>query len=161
MDKTLVAMGVLTLAAYLFLTVFRPETAAHGLESTVDMFVKAAPWIIVSMFAAGLMEQLIRAESVAHFLGRGLGPLGVVVGAVLGLFGTGSRWAVYPLAMGLLTTEANPGAVFAFMTTWQLVSLPRLPAEFPFLGVQFTFLRAVVSVLVAVLGGLLVDWYTR
>lgn len=158
-DKSLIATGILTLLGYLLFLFLRPSIAAEGLEATTDMFVKALPWIIVSMFAAGLLAQLVSPTVVARWLGRESGTLGVFVGALLGAFGTGSRWAVYPLAAGLLGANASAGAVFAFMTSWQLVSLPRLPAEFPFLGIPFTILRAVMSLIVAIVGGLLIEWF--
>lgn len=159
MDKSLITVGVLTLVGYVLLGVLRPSTAAHGLETTTEMFLQAAPWIIVSMFAAGLLAQLVSPHIIAKWLGRESGILSVFLGALLGAFGTGSRWAAYPLAAGLLSANASPGAVFAFMTTWQLVSVPRLPAEVPFLGLNFTILRAVLSVVVAIVGGLLIEWF--
>lgn len=159
MDKSVILIGAVTLVGYLVLATLRPGAAANGLETTTEMFLQAAPWIIVSMFAAGLLAQLVSHDLVARWLGRGSGTLAVFLGAVIGSFGTGSRWAAYPLAAGLLSANASPGAVFAFMTTWQLVSLPRLPAEVPFLGFNFTVLRAVLSVVVAIIGGLLIEWF--
>jgi uncharacterized membrane protein YraQ (UPF0718 family) len=159
MDKFLVALGVTTLIAYVATAIIQPETASEGLETTADMFVQALPWIIVSMFAAGLIAVFIDPHFVARLLGREAGIQAIAIGAMLGLFGTGSRWAVYPIAAGLMAADASPGAVFAFMTSWQLVSLPRLPAEVPFFGLQFTLLRAVVSLIIAFIGGLMVEWF--
>lgn len=159
MDKSLLIVGILTLLGYLLLALLRPSAAANGLESTTEMFLQAAPWIIVSMFSAGLLSQLISPNIVARWLGRDSGTLAVFIGSFLGMLGTGSRWAAYPLAAGLLSANASPGAVFAFMTTWQLVSLPRLPAEVPFLGLNFTVIRAVLSIIVAIVGGLLIEWF--
>lgn len=159
MDKSVIFIGALTLIGYLVLGVLRPGAAANGLDATTEMFLQAAPWIIVSMFAAGLLAELVPHDLIAKWLGRGSGTLAIFLGAILGSFGTGSRWGAYPLAAGLLAANASPGAVFAFMTTWQLVSLPRLPAEVPFLGLNFTVLRAVLSVVVAIIGGLLIEWF--
>lgn len=157
MDRMLIGFGVITLIGYLALGLIKPSSAASGLDFTAEMFLQSAPWIIVSMFAAGLISQFFNAEWIAHILGREAGFRGIVVGALLGLLGTGSRWAVYPLAAGLLAAEASPASVFAFLTTWQLVALPRLPAEVPFLGLKFTIIRAVMSLIVAVIGGMLIN----
>lgn len=154
MDKTLVYLGIATCIGYAFLGVVRPSVASGGLEATFDMFAQAIPWIIVSMFAAGLVSQLIHPATVARLFGPQTGLWGIFLAAGLGLLGTGSRWAVYPLAAGLLAANATPGAVFAFMTSWQLVSLPRLPAEIPFLGFRFTVVRTIVSVFIAMIGGI-------
>lgn len=159
MDKSLLYFGAITLAGYLITAFMKPHTAIEGWEATIDMFAQAAGWIIVSMLAAGLLSQFIDATSIVRLFGREAGIRGVVLGALVGLLGTGSRWAVYPLAAGMFAAEASPGAIFAFMTTWQLVSLPRLPAEVPFFGLRFTVLRAVVSLVIAIIGGLLVEWH--
>ncbi|MFB5191176.1 permease [Alicyclobacillus fastidiosus] len=157
MDKTLIYLGSGTLAAYLFLTLTRPHAAAEGLESSLEMLLQATPWIIVSMFSAGLISELVDPALIARFFGTDSGLFGIFVAALLGALGTGSRWAMYPLAAGLLAADATPGAVFAFMTSWQLVSVTRLPAELPFLGLRFTVYRTVISILMAFVGGVLFD----
>ncbi|MBX5437351.1 MAG: permease [Alicyclobacillaceae bacterium] len=157
MDRTLLMFGALTVTAYALLSWLRPAKAAHGLDIAVDMFLQALPWIVVSMFMAGLLAQLFQPAFIARLLGRDSGIAGIVLAALMGLCGTGSKWAVYPLAAGLLAVGASPGSVFSFVTTWQLVSLPRLPAEVPFYGPRFTLVRALVSVVIAILGGILVE----
>lgn len=157
MDRVLVGLTVVTVLGYLVLSVFRPHVAAEGLHLTMEMFAQSVPWIVVSMFAAGLLGQLLKPSFIAQWLGREAGFGGILLGAMLGMMGTGSRWAMYPLATGLLAAEASPGSVFAFVTTWQLVSLTRLPAEVPFYGLRFTVLRAAMSVVVAIIGGVLLD----
>ncbi|EPZ48927.1 permease [Alicyclobacillus acidoterrestris] len=157
MEKTLIYLGGATLIAYLALALIRPGVAADGLESSLEMLLQSTPWIVVSMFTAGLISELVDPALVARLFGAESGILGIFIAAVLGAFGTGSRWAMYPLAAGLLAANATPGAVFAFMTSWQLVSVTRLPAELPFLGMRFTVYRTVISILMAFIGGMLFD----
>ncbi|MCL6600134.1 MAG: permease [Alicyclobacillus macrosporangiidus] len=157
MDRMLMTFTIATALGYVYTAVVHPDLANNALEVTVEMFLQSLPWIVVSMFMAGLLSQVIDPAALARLLGREAGWTGIVLGALLGMAGTGSRWAMYPLAAGLLTSEASPGAVFAFVTSWQLVSLTRLPAEVPFYGVPFTIWRAVLSVVIAVLGGWLMN----
>jgi len=158
-DIVLIAMAIATLLAYLVTGAQRPQLAVHGLDASVEMFLQALPWIIVSMFAAGLLSQWFQPAVIARWLGRDSGVSGVVIGALLGMCGTGSRWAMYPLAAGLLTADASPGSVFAFVTTWQLVSLPRLPAELPFYGTEFAVIRAITSILLSIAGGIVINQF--
>lgn len=160
-DRVLMIVAGITFLGYLLLGIYRPSLAAHGLNQTSTMMMQSAPWIIVSMFAAGLLAQFLDPSLVARWLGKESGFVGILIGASLGLVGTGSRWAVYPLAAGLLTADSSPGAVFSFITSWQLVSLPRVPAEVPFLGLKFTIMRAGVSFLIAIIGGVLIEVGTR
>jgi uncharacterized membrane protein YraQ (UPF0718 family) len=157
MDRMLVSVILVTLGGYALLALVRPQAAVGGLNATAEMFVQALPWMLVSMFLAGLLSQVMHTHWIARWLGTEAGLGGIVLGALLGLCGTGSRWAVYPLAAGLIAAKASPGAVFSFVTSWQLVSLTRIPAEIPFYGETFTFVRAVVSFLLAILGGVLVE----
>ncbi|WP_067617698.1 permease [Alicyclobacillus acidiphilus] len=155
MDKSLVVLAIVTCGSYVVLSFVSPHIAAEGLDESWSMLTQSVPWIVVSMFAAGLAAQLIEPSSIARWFGPKSGLFGIVLAALLGLFGTGSRWAVYPIAAGLLSADATPGAVFAFITSWQLVSLTRLPAEVPFFGVRYTVIRTVISVLIAIAGGVL------
>lgn len=154
-------MAVLTLCGYVVLWLVHPGRAGAGIELTANMFGQALPWMIVSMFASGMIAQVFQPQAVAQLLGRESGLPGIILGASLGLAGTGSRWAAYPLAAGLLSEDAGAGAVFAFLTSWQLLSLSRLPAEVPFFGIRFIVVRAGVSFLLAVAGGLLVNLLYR
>jgi uncharacterized membrane protein YraQ (UPF0718 family) len=161
MDIVLIIVFLVTVVGYGALSLVAPHMALSALQTTANMFVQSLSWIIVSMFAAGLMAEFFHPTSIAKWFGRESGILGILIGALLGLVGTGSRWAVYPLAAGLLAAKASPGAVFSFMTSWQLVSLPRLPAEVPFLGGQYTLLRAGVSFTVSIIGGILMNLITQ
>ncbi|GMA55822.1 hypothetical protein C7445_11172 [Alicyclobacillus sacchari] len=153
MDKTLIGLAAVTAAGYAICAGARPEVAAEGWNEAIDMLVNAIPWILVSMFAAGLAAQLFDSAAIALWLGPQSGVIGITLAALMGLVGTGSRFAVYPLAAGLLAADAAPGAVFAFMTSWQLISLTRLPAELPFFGIRYTALKTAVSLLMAIAGG--------
>ncbi len=160
MDRVLLSMAVLTLCGYVVLGLLHPARAGAGLELSTEMFGQALPWMIVSMFAAGFIAQVFQPAAVARLLGKESGLPGILLGASLGLAGTGSRWAAYPLVAGLFAEGAGPGPMFAFLTSWQLLSLSRLPAEVPFLGLRFTVVRAGVSFVLAVIGGMLVNlWY--
>ncbi|MCL6637945.1 MAG: permease, partial [Alicyclobacillus sp.] len=123
MDRVLLTFAVATAAGYLYTAVVHPAWADQALETALEMFWQSLPWIVVSMFMAGLLFLLFDPETLARALGREAGWSGWVLGALLGMAGTGSRWAMYPLAASLLAAKASPGAVFSFVTSWQLVSL--------------------------------------
>jgi len=157
-DRTLVWIAVATGFGYVLACAQEPADALEAARSSLGMLAQSLPWIVVSMFLAGLVSQWLEPELVARWLGREAGIAGIVFGAVLGMLGTGSRFAVYPLAVSLLAADASPGAVVAFTTSWQLTSLARLPAEFPFFGVPFALVRFAISLVISVAGGLLFEW---
>lgn len=158
MDRTLVWIAAATGVGYVLACVQEPTDALEAAQSSLGMLAQSLPWIVVSMFLAGLVSQWLEPELVARWLGREAGIAGIVFGALLGMLGTGSRFSVYPLAVSLLAADASPGAVVAFTTSWQLTSLARLPAEFPFFGVPFALVRFAISLVISVAGGVLFEW---
>ncbi|WP_206830988.1 permease [Alicyclobacillus fructus] len=161
MDRTLVWIAAATGVAYIVAYAQEPSDTLAALRSSVGMLAQSLPWIVVSMFLAGLVSQWLEPDVVARWLGREAGIVGIAFGALLGMLGTGSRFAVYPLAVSLLAADASPGAVVAFTTSWQLTSLARLPAEFPFFGVPFALVRFAISLVISVAGGVLFEWIWR
>src|SRR5579875_1027267 len=97
MDKTLIGLTAVTVAGYAICAWTRPELAAEGWHEAMEMLMQAVPWILVSMFAAGLIAQLFDPAAIALWLGPKSGVIGITLAAFLGLVGTGSRFAVYPL----------------------------------------------------------------
>lgn len=158
MDRTLVWISAVTGTAYVITCVYEPSEAVGAARSALEMLAQSLPWIVVSMFLAGLVSQWLEPELVARWFGRESGLIGIALGALLGMLGTGSRFAVYPLAVSLLAADASPGAVVAFTTSWQLTSIARLPAEFPFFGVPFALVRFAVSLVISIAGGVLFEW---
>ncbi|SIS62720.1 permease [Alicyclobacillus vulcanalis] len=161
MDRTLLWIAAVTGLGYALAWSKAPSDALDAARSSVAMLGQSLPWIVVSMFLAGLVSQWLQPEMVARWLGREAGLFGMVLGALIGMLGTGSRFAVYPLAVSLLAADASPGAVVAFTTSWQLTSLARLPAEFPFFGMPFALVRFAISFVISVAGGVLFEWLWR
>lgn len=152
-DQILVGLSCIVTGTYLFLIWRAPGMAATALHSAWSTFAKALPWMSVSILLAGLFEQSLDARWLYRLFGTHSGLRGILLAALLGSLGTGTRWGVYPLAAVMLTARASPASVIAFTTSWMLISIPRTAAEFPFFGVRLTFVRMAVSYLAAVAAG--------
>lgn len=155
-DQILVGLCLIVTGVYLVLFWHAPSIAFHGVQSAWLMFVKALPWIAVSMLIAGLLERSFDRNLLYKWFGPGAGIKGVILATLIGSIGTGSRWGAYPLAAAMLAAGASAPSVMAFTTSWMLISIPRLASEFPFLGVKLTITRMLLSYVAAfVAGGLI------
>lgn len=160
-DQILVGLSCIVTGIYLILFWRAPGIAAAGIHSAWSTFSKALPWMSVSILMAGLFEQTFDARWLHRLFGAHSGLRGIILAALLGSLGTGTRWGVYPLAALMLSARASPASVMAFTTSWMLISIPRTAAEFPFFGVRFTFLRMAVSYVAAIAAGALTLLLTR
>lgn len=154
-DSILVGLSFIVTGIYLTLFWKAPSVAILGVQSAWMMFTKALPWMSVSMLIAGLLERSVDKQSIFRLFGADSGIKGVLLAALLGSIGTGSRWGVYPLAAVMLASKASVPAVMAFTTSWMLISLPRVASEFPFFGVRLTLYRMLLSYGAALFVGIL------
>lgn len=154
-DSILVGLSMIVTGLYLVLFWKHPIFALHGVQSAWLMFIKALPWMSVSMLIAGLLERSVDKTYLYRMFGATSGWRGVLLAAAFGSLGTGSRWGVYPLAAAMLNARASLASVMTFTTSWMLISLPRSASEFPFLGVRNTFIRMAISYAAALFVGVL------
>lgn len=161
MDRFLIAMLAITVVGYSVTLWIQPSLAVSSLKASYSMLLQSIIWILVSIFLAGLIEQWVQKKVVYLQVGKPNFWSEIGMGTLLGIFGTGSRWAAYPFAVTLLKTGLSPAGIIAFLTSWFLISLPRLGAEIPFLGFKFVLFRLFLSIGVSVLAGALTKLFWR
>ncbi|MDB5085136.1 MAG: hypothetical protein JWN30_2022 [Bacilli bacterium] len=153
MDPFLAGLIIITVVAYGVAFYYQPFLASSGIKTSLLTLAQSCLWIIVSIFFAGLLEQFLQKRFIYLHFGKHKGLFEILMGTLLGALGTGSRWAVYPLSVSLLNTGFSSAGVVAFISSWFLISLPRVGAEIPFLGAKFVFVRVIISLIVSVIAG--------
>lgn len=115
-----------------------------------------APRIPFALLAAECIGRLLPREHVAAWLGADAGLVGVVVGWAAGWFLPGGPMVAFPLAIALFRAGADQAPLVALLTAWSLMSINRtLLFEVPMMGTTFTLGRAIVSVPLPLLAGVL------
>ena len=130
----------------------------QGLRIFWSMLIQVAPLMILAFIVAGMIQALIPREIVASWIGIGSGFRGLLIGTVMGcLTPTGGPWVSLPIAAGLLRTGASIGTMVAFITSWSLLSLARIPVEVGIMGWQFTLIRMACVFFLPPIAGLIAN----
>ena len=136
-----IVMGVL---AMIFLTLgYAKGEGQHieGLKSAMKMTVEILPLLIFAFILAGMVQVLLPKELLSKWVGTESGIKGILIGTIAGGFTPGGPYVSLPIVAGLLKAGAGVGTMVAFLTSWSLWALARLPMEFGILGWRFTLAR--------------------
>lgn len=114
-----------------------------GIVLGLKMLVPLIPLLIFAFIIAGMIQILIPTEVVSKWVGVESGFRGILIGTVSGALVPGGPFVSLPLAVGFLRSGASVGTMVAFLTSWSLWAISRLPMEFAILGWRMTVLRFV------------------
>ncbi|WP_310439539.1 SO_0444 family Cu/Zn efflux transporter [Sulfuricurvum sp.] len=123
-------------------------------ELSVDMGI----YILFGLLAAGVLHQLIREEWIRKHLGSDT--QGSVYKAAL--FGTPlplCSCSVIPFAASLRRNGASKGATLSFLISTPITGVDSILATFGMFGWAFTLYRVISSVVIAIVAGILMNWF--
>ncbi len=123
-------------------------------ELSLDMGV----YILFGLLAAGVLHQLIREEWIRQHLGSNTH--GSVYKAAL--FGTPlplCSCSVIPFAASLRRNGASKGATLSFLISTPITGVDSILATFGMFGGFFTVYRVASSVVIAIVAGMIMNWF--
>ena len=125
------------------------------LSNFIDLFMEAAPWMMLGLLIAGLIKECIPAD----FLARHLGGKGfkttikaAFIGAPLPLCSCG----VIPAALGLRRNGASKSATTAFLVATPETGVDSVTVSYALLGPFMAIIRPIAAIVSAIVAGLLV-----
>ncbi|MCC5857259.1 MAG: SO_0444 family Cu/Zn efflux transporter [Ectothiorhodospiraceae bacterium] len=124
-------------------------------HETVAVALTAAPWLLLGLFAAGLVKAYFPERLLSHWVsGRGIGGVSraAVIGAPLPLCSCGA----IPTALALHRAGAGRGPTAAFMIGSPGVGVDSVAITYALLGPFMALVRAAGAVITAIGTGLLV-----
>lgn len=144
-------------AATFFLIAHHKGDNSHiaGLSAGMKTLFEILPLLLFAFAVAGLMQVVIPKEIIARWLGTSSGIKGILVGSAAGALIPGGPYVVFPLAAGFLKAGASMPTMVAFVTSWGLWSLNRIPMTVAFLGWRFTLAALATTVFFPPLAGIL------
>ena len=136
-----IIMGVL--AIVLVFIAYNKGGGEHilGLKSAGSMLLQITPLLIFAFIIAGMVQVLLPVEMISKWIGTESGLRGILIGTVVGGFAPGGPYVSLPIAAGLLRVGASVGTMVAFLTSWSLWAVSRLPMELGIMGWKFTLIR--------------------
>jgi uncharacterized membrane protein YraQ (UPF0718 family) len=125
------------------------------LASPLDLYLDAAPWLLLGLVAAGLIKAWVPETAMLRWLG-GSGPVlrAAVAGAPLPL----CSCSVLPAAFGRRRAGASRGATVSFLIATPETRVDSVTVSYALLGPFMAVERPFVTLFSAVFTGLLVGW---
>jgi len=152
---------LVVLAIYIGLALVRADLAVQSSHVAWD-YLKEMVLIIPPVFLLmGLIEAWIPKNKIQKWLGKGSGFKGLVISFVLGTLPTGPLYVAFPMAATLIHKGASRTNMVVFLGSWAALKVPQLMVEIKFLGIAFTLLRFVLTLVALVLMGLLMEKFLR
>lgn len=131
-----------------------PVLTSKALRIAGGSLTGLAPGVLGMIGLVGLMLALVPQETLIRlFTVEGLPGFALI--SVVGAFITMPAPIAFPLAGSLLTMGAAPASLAAFITTLTMVGVVSAPIEVSYFGLRFTVLRQALSLVAAIVIGLL------
>lgn len=113
-----------------------------------------SPWLLLGLLCSAVVKAGTPTEFVQDILCSGHLP--VAKGAFLGLMSPLCSCSALPMALGLVTTGASPGAAVAFIVSAQAAGIDSLLFTVGVLGLHVALARTVAAALLGMAAGLVV-----
>lgn len=124
-----------------------------GLKGAGRMILEVLPLLIFAFIIATMTQELISQESINKWVGAESGFRGILIGTLAGALTPGGPFVSLPVAVGLFKSGASVGTMVAFLTSWSLIAVSRIPLELGILGWKLTAIRLVCTFFFAPIAG--------
>jgi uncharacterized membrane protein YraQ (UPF0718 family) len=112
-----------------------------GLKAGLGMMLEVLPLLLFAFIVAGVVQVLIPKEALSKWIGAEAGLRGILIGTLAGGLTPGGPYVSLPIVAALLRSGAGFATTVAFLTSWSLWAVARLPMEVGLLGWRFTLVR--------------------
>ncbi|MEJ2200592.1 MAG: permease [Desulfuromonadaceae bacterium] len=145
-----------TLLLYGWAFTAQPQRAAQALAFGISTLFSVVLLILAVMGLVGLTQVWISREQVARLLGHEAGLKALLVAALCGTVLIGPAYLIFPLLMGIRRQGAR-WAVIGTVLAAYAVKIPMIPLEIEFLGWRFSLFRTLLTILLAIPCGLILE----
>ena len=145
------------IAIALFVFAYTKGQHMSGIKSGLMMTATTLPLLVFSFLVAGLVQALLPQDLISKWVGVESGLRGILIGTVAGSLTPGGPYVSMPIAAGLLRAGAGVGTMVAFLASWSLWAVSRLPMEFGILGWKFTIIRIASTIVFPPLAGIIAN----
>lgn len=151
-----IILSALTIIAVTLSAIFNREKTILGLKKGLVMFLKLLPSLLTVLILVSIFLYLVPKETITKYLGQNSGTLGMAVAALLGSIALIPGFIAYPLGALLLQGGVSYKIIAVFITTLVMVGVLTLPIEIKFFGVRASLMRNGLSLIGAILIGLII-----
>ena len=143
------------------LLIFGHKNGVHiqGLKNGFTMTIQILPLLFFSFIIAGMIQVLVSPDALLKWIGPESGVKGIFLGTITGAITPGGPFVSLPIVAGFINSGAGIGTTVAFITSWSLWAIMRLPLEIGILGWKFTIVRLVSSAILPIIAGLIARFF--
>jgi len=143
------------IASILSIIAYRREPAIFfdGWKYGFKLLIKIFPILVLAFGISGLVQALVPKELIAGWLGKESGWKGIFLGCVAGALIPGGPYTSFPIVAALYQAGAGIGTLVAFITSWSLWALARLPIEAALISPKFMLVRFVCTAIFPPIAG--------
>ena len=156
MARDYIAMAIIIIAATVMLLVF-PDKSGPVLNISKNYLIELAMILPAVMIIIGLFSAWVSNETVVKYIGKSSGAKGIFFSIVLGMLPTGPIYIALPMAAALLKKGAKISNIIIFISAWACIKLPQELMEIQFLGIEFTALRLILTIIFVILMGIIIE----
>lgn len=147
------------IAIFLLFAGYKKGLHIQGLNNAFSMTWQVLPLLFFSFIIAGMMQVIISPDALIKWVGPESGLKGIVLGTIAGAFTPGGPFVCLPLIAGFIHSGAGIGTMIAFITSWSIWAIMRLPIEIGILGLEFTLVRLASSAILPILAGIIAQYF--
>jgi len=146
----------LVLLVYALLMLFLPLKGSQALETSKEIMIKIAPFLIISLVFMILIDYFISSDKFTKNFGRDSGVKGLILAMFAGLLADGPTEPLYPMLGALMKEEVRPGLIATFLYA-KAISLPLLPILVLYFGIEYTLVLTGVMIIASAVIGILIE----
>ena len=132
----------------------------HFFEALWQLSLAMAPYILFGLLFAGILHELVPDSIVTKHLGKD-NISSVVKSTVFGIPLPVCSCGVIPLATSIKKSGASKGATLSFLISTPITGVDSIMATYGIFGWIFTLYRAVTSMIIAMIAGILTNIFDK
>ena len=132
----------------------------HFFEALWQLSIAMAPYILFGLIFAGILHELVPDNIVTKHLGKD-NVSSVLKSTVFGIPLPVCSCGVIPLATSIKKSGASKGATLSFLISTPITGVDSIMATYGIFGWIFTLYRAITSMIIAMLAGILTNIFDK
>ena len=138
---------ILMIAVFVAIHYLFPEDSNRVYMTTLDYFIEMIVILPPVFILMGLFQAWVSKDFIQKHLGKESGIKGMFISFLFGTLPTGPLYVAFPIASGLLKKGARITNITVFLGAWAATKLPQVMVEIKFLGISFTLLLQVLTII--------------
>jgi len=138
--------------------VLKPDKAVVAGRLFLHLAGQILPMLVVVFTFMVLINLFLKSSVLIKYMGRGSGVKGWLVAIITGVVSMGAIYVWFPLLRDMMDKGVKPGLVATFLYN-RGIKLTWLPLMVLYFGMKYVVVLTLVTVLVSVLQGMILDFF--